>query len=224
MLDRDYPDRARFSRLARQLMVPLAFGMLPPAPSLKTTFLLRQWQRAVAGGASWPEYRSEGLRRHDDFAFLRWLLGPPERTALVLDEARHGATAALAELSRRARRARRPVVSCHLTRRAALVRRPPAVGLLRPDCPTAAPRTARHRLPARHCRPPRQPRRSSFSRDWVAARAMNLNVRAHSEPIRGEDRVRRRPRSLRAAPPAPGRFASPFPACQADSRTSAGCA
>jgi hypothetical protein len=91
-------------RIARQLMVPLQMGFGPPVPGPKTNFLLHLWHRCVEAGAAWPEHRPDlfGPRLRDDYAFLRWLIGTPERAKLVFAAAAvSGAPEALAALARR---------------------------------------------------------------------------------------------------------------------------
>jgi hypothetical protein len=91
-------------RIARQLMAPLQMGLAPPVPGLKTNFLLPLWHRCIEAGATWPEYRPDlfSPRSRDDYAFLRWLIGTPDRAKLVLAAAAvGGAPEALVALDRR---------------------------------------------------------------------------------------------------------------------------
>src|SRR5262245_19775504 len=91
------------NRIAQQLMAPLQMGLAPPVPGPKTNFLLRLWHRCTEAGATWPEYRPDlfNPRSRDDYGFLRWLIGTPDRAKRVLAAAVGGAPEALAALSRR---------------------------------------------------------------------------------------------------------------------------
>lgn len=107
ILDQSYPDRAKLTRTARRLMIRLERGLPPPPPGPKTTFLLRQWHRCETGGASWPWHRlASGISCQDDYSFLRWLMGEPDRCRQIIVAAQAGAGDALCLLAHRRRQAR----------------------------------------------------------------------------------------------------------------------
>jgi hypothetical protein len=100
--------RDRQSRIAHQLMVPIAMGLPPPPAGPKTTFLLRLWHYCTVNYTHWPEYRVDRMEMPAGPQYLRWLLGSPDHAAAVIAAAKTdpAAAAAIAELIRLAHQAR----------------------------------------------------------------------------------------------------------------------